>query len=197
MYGSVPGGQADQLRVPQAQYRPIKIGTDARVSSTCSYLTSCPPHGRNSGTPTCPFATRSGRHLGHRVSGVDPVPERATAQRRGIETLDPSAIDDVPGALADMAGGRGPDSFHDAVWMEAHGQQGWPSVRLTRTAAGRLPDALAQKVFGTAGGTSDRAAGRDQCGEARRRRVGQRLVGGSADLLSMVDVFDRQIQPRM
>ena len=28
MYGSVPGGQAEYLRVPQAQYGPIKVGAD-------------------------------------------------------------------------------------------------------------------------------------------------------------------------
>ena len=28
MYGSVPGGQAEYLRVPQAQYGPIKVGPD-------------------------------------------------------------------------------------------------------------------------------------------------------------------------
>ena len=68
MYGSVPGGQAEYLRVPQAQYGPIKVARTARTSGTCSCPTSCPPRGR----PSCMRIPR-GRHPG----GVRVGPGRA------------------------------------------------------------------------------------------------------------------------
>ena len=55
----VPGGQAEFLRVPQAQFTPHQSARRARrtpASSTC--LMSCPPPGRPSPTPTSPTAVR-------------------------------------------------------------------------------------------------------------------------------------------
>ena len=214
MYGSVPGGQAEYLRVPQAQYGPIKVGADG-PDERYLFLSDILPTAwqavqyadvPDGGTlavfglgPVGQFATRIGRHLGHRVIGVDPVPERrAMAGRHGIETLDPSAIDDVPGALIDMTGGRGPDSVIDAVGMEAHGSAGSTVGKIAQTAAGLLPDAVAQKVFEKAG--VDRlTALQDAIGAVRRGGTVSvsGVYGGTADPLPMMDLFDKQIQLRM
>ena len=40
--------------------------------------------------------------------GIDPVAERLEmAARHGIETLDPLGVDDPPGAVLELTGGRG------------------------------------------------------------------------------------------
>ena len=108
LYGSVPGGQAEYLRVPQAQYGPIPVspdGPDERYLFLSDILPTAwqavqyaaVPDG---GTlvvfglgPVGQFASRIGHHLGHRVIGIDPVPERrAMAERHGIQTLDPAGL---------------------------------------------------------------------------------------------------------
>src|SRR6195952_2561093 len=214
LYGSVPGGQAEYLRVPQAQYGPIKVsaeGPDERYLFLSDILPTAwqgvqyadVPDG---GTlvvfglgPVGQFATRIGRHLGHRVIGIDPVKERrAMAERHGIETLDPSGVDDVPAALIEMTAGRGPDSVIDAVGMEAHGSAGATVGKIAQTAAGLLPDAVAQKVFETAG--VDRlTALQNAIGAVRRGGTVSisGVYGGTADPLPMMDLFDKQIQLRM
>ena len=60
LYGEVPGGQAEYLRVPQAQFTHIKVpdGPAGRRGSSTS-PTSCRPRGRRWSTPTCPTAARS------------------------------------------------------------------------------------------------------------------------------------------
>ena len=54
MYGSVPGGQAEYLRVPQAQYGPIKIAPDGPDERYLFLSDICPPHGN-------PWSTRTRR----------------------------------------------------------------------------------------------------------------------------------------
>ena len=98
----------------------------------------------------------SRRQLGvARVIGVDQVPERrAAAERFGIETLDPSTVDDTAATLIEMVDGRGPDAIIDAVGMEAHGHDEPlfnKVAALGQKAAGLLPDSLAQKVTEKAG----------------------------------------------
>jgi len=214
MYGSVPGGQAEFLRVPQAQYGPIKVaadGPDERYLFLSDILPTAwqgvqyaaVPDGGTLAVfglgPVGQFASRIGRHLGYRVVGIEPVPERRVmAERHGIETLDPSAVDDVPEALREMTGGRGPDSVIDAVGMEAHGSAGATAGKLAQAAAGLLPDALAQKVFETAG--VDRlTALRNAIGAVRRGGTVSvsGVYGGTADPMPMLDLFDKQIQLRM
>jgi len=214
MYGSVPGGQAEFLRVPQAQYGPIKVaadGPDERYLFLSDILPTAwqgvqyadVPDGGTLAVfglgPVGQFASRIGRHLGYRVAGIEPVPERRVmAERHGIETLDPSAVDDVPEALRQMTGGRGPDSVIDAVGMEAHGSAGATAGKLAQAAAGLLPDALAQKVFETAG--VDRlTALQNAIGAVRRGGTVSvsGVYGGTADPMPMLDLFDKQIQLRM
>src|SRR6195952_848241 len=155
LYGSVPGGQAELLRVPQAQYGPIKVGSDG-PDEKYLFLSDILPTAwqavqyadvPDGGTlvvfglgPVGQFSARIGRHLGYRVIGVELVPERRQmAERHGIETVDPTGIDDVPAALLEMTGGRGPDSVIDAVGMEAHGSAGAAAGKFAQAAAGLLP----------------------------------------------------------
>ena len=89
LYGSVPGGQAQYLRVPQAQYGPSRSaarGPDERYLFLSDILPTAwqavryadvpeGGFGRVFGLgPVGQFATRVARHLGYRVFGIDPVP---------------------------------------------------------------------------------------------------------------------------
>ncbi len=214
LYGSVPGGQAELLRVPQAQYGPIKVspeGPDEKYLFLSDILPTAwqavqyadVPEG---GTlvvyglgPVGQFSSRIGRHLGYRVIGVELVPERRLmAERHGIETLDPSGIDDVPAALLEMTGGRGPDSVIDAVGMEAHGSVGATAGKLAQSAVGILPDAVAQKLIEKVG--VDRlTALQNAIGTVRRGGTVSisGVYGGTVDPMPMMDLFDKQIQLRM
>src|SRR5215207_5865398 len=133
LYGSVPGGQAEYLRVPQAHFGPIKV-PDGVEDERFLYLSDIlptawqavkfaeiPPGGTLAVLglgPVGQLGTRIGRHLGYRVIGVDRVPERlALAQQHGIETVDLDAVDDVADALLELTGGRGPDGIMEAVGM--------------------------------------------------------------------------------
>src|SRR5690349_14664464 len=63
------------------------------------------------------------------------------AARHGVEAVDPTEMDDVPGSLIDLVDGRGPDAVIEAVGMEAHGS---PRGKVAQAAAGLLPDAVSQ-----------------------------------------------------
>jgi threonine dehydrogenase-like Zn-dependent dehydrogenase len=166
LYGSVPGGQAEYLRVPQAQFGPVKV-PDGAPDEQYLYLSDILPAAYQAvayadvprdGTlavlglgPVGQMAVRIARQLGvERVIGVDPVPERrAAAERFGAEVLDPGELDDTASALIEVTGGRGPDAVIDAVGMEAHGHDETTATRFTelaQQATGLLPDALAARV---------------------------------------------------
>ncbi|MCZ7438570.1 glutathione-dependent formaldehyde dehydrogenase [Micromonospora sp. WMMC241] len=212
LYGSVPGGQAEYLRVPQAQFGPIKIpqtGADERWLYLSDILPTAwqavkyadtPPGGTLAVFglgPVGQFCARIGRHLGAgRVIGLDLVPERLEmARRHGIEVLDVSQLDDVPGALIDLVDGRGPDAVIDAVGMEAHGA---PVGKIAQAAAGLLPDKLAQPMIDAAG--VDRLVVLHAALKAVRRGGTVSIsgvYGGEQDPMPLMEMFDRGIQLRM
>jgi threonine dehydrogenase-like Zn-dependent dehydrogenase len=212
LYGSVPGGQAEYLRVPQAQFGPITIpqtGSDERYLYLSDILPTAwqavkyadtPPGGTLAVFglgPVGQFCARIGRHLGAgRVIGLDLVPERLElARRHGIEVLDVRELDDVPGALIDLVDARGPDAVIDAVGMEAHGS---PAGKLAQTAAGLLPDKVAQAMTDRIG--VDRLTVLHAALKAVRRGGTVSLsgvYGGEADPMPMMEMFDRGIQLRM
>ncbi|CAA9458172.1 MAG: Threonine dehydrogenase and related Zn-dependent dehydrogenases [uncultured Rubrobacteraceae bacterium] len=214
LYGEVAGGQAEFLRVPLANYMPIKVPEEAEgmPDERFVYLSDVLPTswqaveyaGIPEGGSVAVFglgpigqmSSRIARHKGHRVIAVDIVPERIEmARRHGIEVLDANEHDNVPEAMREMTDGRGPDSVIDAVGMEAHGS---PVTGLTQQIAGLLPDKAAQSVFQEAG--VDRMNVFYQAIDAVRRGGTISLIGlygGMADPIPMLTLFDKQIQLRM
>ena len=218
LYGSVPGGQAQFLRVPQAQFGPIKVPADG-PDEQYLFLSDVLPTAYQAVVyadplkdstlavlglgPIGQFASRIARHLGvQRVIGVDPVPERrAAAARFGIETLDPAATPDTAAALIELSGGRGPDAVIDAVGMEASGHDHGLASRaaeLAQRAAGLLPDRAAQRLTDLAG--VDRLDALHVAVKAVRRGGTvsvSGVYGGEADPMPLKEMFDRGIQLRM
>jgi threonine dehydrogenase-like Zn-dependent dehydrogenase len=210
LYGEVPGGQAELLRVPQAQYGPIKVpedGPDDRFVYLSDVLPTAwqaveyadVPDGGSVVVlglgPIGDMATRVAAHRGCRVIGVDLVPERlGRVKARGIEALDLKE-DDVVERVRELTDGRGPDSVIDAVGMEAHGS---PGGRLAQQMTGLLPDALASRMMQKMGIDSLNAL---HLAIELVRRGGtislSGVYGGQTDPLPMLTLFDKQIQLRM
>jgi threonine dehydrogenase-like Zn-dependent dehydrogenase len=212
LYGQVPGGQAEYLRVPQAQAGPIKVPhgpPDDRFVYLSDVLPTAwqaveyaavPPGGSLVVLGLGPIGDMSARVALHRgvgrVIGVDLVPERlARARSRGVEALDLTAKGDLVEAIRDLTDGRGPDAVIDAVGMEAHGS---PVGRLAHQMASLLPDAVAAKVIEKAG--VDRLNALHLAIELVRRGGTISLIGvygGMADPMPMLTLFDKQLQLRM
>jgi threonine dehydrogenase-like Zn-dependent dehydrogenase len=212
LYGEVPGGQAEFLRVPQAQFGPIKV-PEGPPDDRFVYLSdvlptawqgveyaSVPDGGSLAvlglgpiGDMACRIALHRGAGL---VIGVDLVPERLDrARARGVEALDLRDHDDVAETIRELTGGRGPDAVIDAVGMEAHGA---PIGKLAHQLTGLMPDAVAAKLMETAG--IDRLSAFRLAIDAVRRGGTISLsgvYGGQADPLPMLTLFDKQIQLRM
>jgi len=212
LYGEVPGAQAEYLRVPQAQYGPIKVPegpSDDRFLFLSDVLPTAwqavqyaqIPDGGSVAViglgPIGEMSCRIAQHLGAgTVIGLDLVPERLQrAAGHGVETIDVSTAGDVPGAVRELTGGRGPDSVIDAVGMEAHGA---PVSKLAHTLVGLMPDAVARRVMQTAG--VDRLSVLSMAVEIARRGGTISLsgvYGGTADPLNMLQIFDKQLTLKM
>ena len=211
LYGQVPGGQAEYLRVPQAQFGPIKVPEgppDERFIYLSDVLPTAwqaveyanvPPGGTVAVFglgPIGQMSARIARHRGARVIGVDLVPERLEmARRHAIEVLSLDDHEDIAAALREMTGGRGPDSVIDAVGMEAHGA---PFGKMAQQMVGLLPDALAATLIKKAG--VDRLTSLYASIDSVRRGGTISIVGvygGMLDPLPMMTLFDKQIQLRM
>jgi threonine dehydrogenase-like Zn-dependent dehydrogenase len=216
LYGSVPGGQAEFLRVPQAQFGPVVI-PDGTPDEQFLYLSDVlptawqavryadVPQGGSVAVfglgPIGLMCARIAAHLGAgRVIAIDSVPERlALAARYGAETVDLSSVENISEVLIDMVDGRGPDATIDAVGMEAHGgAPGSKLVEVAQKATGLLPDPLAQQI------TDKLAADRLDAlyGAIKGVRRGgtvsvSGVYGGEVDPLPMMEMFDRGIQLRM
>ena len=218
LYGSVPGGQAEYLRVPQAQFGPVKVPAGV-PDEQYLYLSDILPTAYQAvayadvpdgGTlavlglgPVGQMAARIARHLGvERVIAVDPVPERrAAADRFRVQTLDPDAVDNTADALIELTGGRGPDAVIDAVGMEAHGHDEPRSTRLIAAGqklTGLLPDSVAERVADQ--GAVDRLDALHTAVKAVRRGGTvsvSGVYGGEIDPMPMMEMFDRGVQLRM
>jgi threonine dehydrogenase-like Zn-dependent dehydrogenase len=142
------------------------------------------------------MSARIARHLGHRVIGVDLVPERLEmARRHGIEVIDADEADDVPDAVRQITGGRGTDSVIDAVGMEAHGS---PGAKLAQTLTGLMPGNSAAPLMQRVG--VDRLSAFLTAIEVVRRGGTISLsgvYGGMTDPLPMLQMFDKGITLRM
>ncbi|MBF6227243.1 glutathione-dependent formaldehyde dehydrogenase [Nocardia abscessus] len=212
LYGQVPGGQAEYLRVPHADSTHVKV-PDGPPDSRFLYLSdvlptawqaveyAAVPEGGSVTVlglgPIGDMACRVAAHRGYRVIGVDRVPERlARAAGRGVEVIDLESVDEPVGdIIRGWTDGRGTDSVIDAVGMEAHGS---PIASMAQRSAAFLPDVVAQKVMDTAG--IDRLAALHSAIDIVRRGGTISLIGvygGMLDPLPMRVLFDKQIQVRM
>jgi threonine dehydrogenase-like Zn-dependent dehydrogenase len=211
LYGQVPGGQAEYLRVPQAQYGPIKVPEgppDDRFVFLSDVLPTAwqaveyaeIPKGGSVTVlglgPIGDMACRVAAHRGHKVIGVDLVPERLERVRRfGVETIDIGSSDDLGEAVRGLTDGRGTDAVIDAVGMEAHGA---PAAGLAQRVTGWLPDVIAEKLMQTAG--VDRLSALHLGVDVVRRGGTISVIGvygGMADPMPMLTLFDKQISLRM
>ncbi len=208
LYGQVPGGQAELLRVELADQNAIPVGGDL-PDERYLFLSDILPtawqavqyaHVPDGGSlvvlglgPVGQFAARIGRHLGYSVIAVEPVAERrAMAERHGIRAVDAEGAIDV---VLDATGGRGADAVIDAVGMEAHGN---PVVSAAHHLIGALPAAVAQPLMQTAG--LDRTAALMSAIDMVRRGGTVSISGvyaGEADPMPMKTLFDKQVTLRM
>src|SRR6478735_4131022 len=211
LYGEVPGAQAEFLRVPEAQFMPIKVPegppderflflSDVLPTAWQSVAYADVPEG---GTllvlglgPIGDMASRIAMLQGKRVIGVDRVPERLDRVRsRGAEVIDLSVVDDVGEEVRSLTGGRGADAVVDAVGMEAHGS---PVAEMGQRVFNVLPKRITAPLMNKVG--LDRMAAIYTAIDAVRRGGTVSLIGvygGQSDPMPMLTMFDKQIQLRM
>ncbi|HET6691862.1 MAG TPA: alcohol dehydrogenase catalytic domain-containing protein [Miltoncostaeaceae bacterium] len=213
LYGQVPGGQAELLRVPFGNTMPIVVPEgppDERFVLLSDVLPTAWQGVRYADVPAGgslvviglgpigDMATRIALHDGvENVIGIDLVPERLErARANGVTVLDLEEHgDDMGDVVRELTGGRGPDAVIDAVGMEAHGA---PVGKLAHAMAAMLPDAVARKVIETAG--VDRLNALYLAIDLVRRGGTISLLGvygGAADPMPMLQLFDKQVQLRM
>ena len=197
LYGAVPGGQAELLRVPEAHVGLVPVphdGPDERYLFLTDVLPTAMQAVRyadvpEGGTlavwglgPIGQMAARIAVRDGATVFGVDPVAERrAMAERHGVQTIDPGDVDDAAAEVRFRTGGRGADAVIDAVGMEADG-----------SVVGKVVQTLKIQL--------DRTYALRQCMKAVRRGGTLSLSGvyaGPVQMFPLGDLFDMQIQLRM
>ncbi|MDB5103622.1 MAG: Alcohol dehydrogenase GroES domain protein [Fibrobacteres bacterium] len=136
MFGGLPGGQAQFVRVPYADIGMLKVPS-ALPDEKVLFLSDIFPTGYNAAEncdlkggetvavwgcgPVGQFSIRSAFLLGaERVIAIDHVPERLEmAKKAGAITLNFDEVK-VHDQLMEMTRGHGPDACIDAVGMEAH-----------------------------------------------------------------------------
>ncbi|GGS41817.1 zinc-dependent alcohol dehydrogenase [Streptomyces violaceus] len=215
LYGAVPGAQAEYLRVPQAQFGPIKVPegppddrfvylSDVLPTAWQAVSYADVPQGGSVAVlglgPIGDMACRVAQLRGAgRVFGVDRVPERLRrARARGVETYDLRSFDDekeLVAAIRDETDGRGPDAVIDAVGTEAHGSA---AARMVQHAASILPRKLSGPLAERF--SVDRLTALYTAIDLVRRGGTLSLsgvYGGLADPLPLLTLFDKQIQIRM
>ncbi|MEV6686995.1 zinc-dependent alcohol dehydrogenase [Streptomyces sp. NPDC051130] len=213
LYGQVPGGQAQYVRVPFGDRLPVKV-PDGPPDERFVYLSdvlptawqaveyaAVPPGGSVAVLglgPIGQMAARIALHRGARlVIGVDLVPARLErARSSGVHALDLKEHGkQLVGAVRDLTDGRGPDSVIDAVGMEAHGA---PLASAAQRFTGLLPDAVARPLMERAG--VDRLTALYTAIDLVRRGGTvsvSGVYGGAADPMPLLTMFDKQIQLRM
>jgi threonine dehydrogenase-like Zn-dependent dehydrogenase len=213
LYGQVPGGQAELLRVPFGNTLPIKVPhgpPDTRFLFLSDVLPTAyqaveyadVPAGGSLVVlglgPIGAMAARIAQHRGvDKVIGVDVVPERIErARKHGVTVLDLQEHGkDLADTIRGLTDGRGSDAVIDAVGMEAHGS---PIAALDHRFVGLLPDVIAEKLMTTVG--VDKLAGLYSAIDVVRRGGTisiSGVYGGAADPMPMLQIFDKQIQLRM
>jgi threonine dehydrogenase-like Zn-dependent dehydrogenase len=142
--GGYPGGQAEYVRVPYADFTPVLI-PDGLTDEQVLFLGDIFPTGWQAAVqcdiqptdtvaiwgagPVGQFTVRSAVILGAKqVVCIDNVPERlAMAKAGGAITInfdEESVLD----RLGELTGGKGPEKCIDAVGMESHATRSFDSV---------------------------------------------------------------------
>jgi len=198
VYGAVPGGQAEYLRVPQAHFGPVKVPegppderflylSDVLPTAWQAVVYADVPEGGTLSVwglgPIGQMCARVALHQGAgRIIGIDNVPERLSlAAGYGVETLDFSAVDSVKDLVLDLTDGRGVDAAIDAVGMEASGS-------------------AIDSILQTTKIQLDRATALRECMSSIRRGGTLSISGvytGPIQAFPLGDLFDMQIQVRM
>jgi threonine dehydrogenase-like Zn-dependent dehydrogenase len=212
LYGQVPGGQAEKVRVPHADFGPVKLPTE-HPDERWLYLSDILPTawqgvkwadvGEGDSLvvvglgPVGQLAVRSAKHLGvEKVIGIDLVPERlAKAREHGAEVIDGREVKEVGDAVRDLTDGRGADGVLEAVGMEAHGN---PIAEKVIGIASHLPKALARPAIENVG--IDRLAALYSAFDCARRGGTVSIsgvYGGMADPMPMMSLFDKGLTLRM
>ena len=213
LYGQVPGGQAEYLRIPEAQFTHILVPegpSDDRFIYLSDVLPTAWQAVEYAGVPDGgsllilglgPIGEMASRIAQQkwidRIIAVDLVDERlARARARGIDVIDlRDHEDDLAEVVRELTDGRGPDSVIDAVGMEAHGS---PAAAFAQRVTAVLPDAVTEPLIKKAG--LDRLSALYTAIETVRRGGTVSLsgvYGGMADPMPMMSLFDKQIQLRM
>jgi threonine dehydrogenase-like Zn-dependent dehydrogenase len=212
LYGSVPGGQAQLVRVPHADFGPVVLPTsmpDERFLYLSDILPTAwqaveyadVPAGGSLAVfglgPVGQLAVQCALHRGvEEVFAVDLVPDRLErARESGARVLDASQTKNVPEALRELTDGRGPDSVIDAVGMEAHGN---PVAERAITMTSRMPKRVARAAVEHFG--IDRLAALHTAIAAVRRGGTvsvSGVYGGMADPMPMMQLFDKGLTMRM
>ena len=208
LYGSVPGGQAEYLRVRLADANAQVVGhelpderylylSDILPTAWQAFRYANVPPGGTLGVlglgPVGQLVARIARHHDVRVHAVDPVVERRLmAERYGAVVYD--LVDDVGDAIRDATDGRGPDAVVDAVGLEAHGN---PGMAFAQQAVDILPDGLAKPLM-TKAGVDRLAALHFAVGLARRGGTisVSGVYAGALDPMPLLQVFDKQLTMR-
>ncbi|WP_022911182.1 zinc-dependent alcohol dehydrogenase [Aestuariimicrobium kwangyangense] len=213
LYGEVPGGQAEFVRVPHADFGPVLV-PEGFADERALYLSDILPTAWQGVTwadvpqdgsiaivgagPVGQLATRVARHQqrASRIIVVDLVDERlALAREWGAETIDLRQVDSVGDAVRDLTDGRGADSVLDAVGMEAHGN---PVTAAMIAAVNHLPGPVGRPLLKHAG--MDRTAALLSAVDAVRRSGTVSIsgvYGGNRDVLPLFDMFDKGLTVRM
>ncbi|HET8929015.1 MAG TPA: alcohol dehydrogenase catalytic domain-containing protein [Acidimicrobiales bacterium] len=210
LYGQVPGAQAEYLRVPHADFGPVKV-PDGPGDQRFVYLSDVLPTAwqavhyadiSEGGSvavfglgPIGQMSARIAARLGaSRVFGVDLVPERLDmAAAHGVEAI--PLTSDLGEVLRGLTDGRGPDAVIDAVGMEAHGA---PVTRAVQRFTELLPSAWSAKLLQKAGVdrlSSLHAAIDVVCRGGTVSVVG--VYGGAVDPMPMMQLFDKGVTLRM
>lgn len=141
LFGGVPGGQAEYVRVPYANVGAFKVPSDI-PDEKLLFLGDIFPTGYAAAKncdikggetvavwgagPVGQFAIRSAFMLGaKRVIAIDRFNERLEmAKQGGAEIINYEEEKDAFEKIKEMTDGKGPDACIDAVGMEAHGAHG-------------------------------------------------------------------------
>jgi threonine dehydrogenase-like Zn-dependent dehydrogenase len=198
LYGGIPGGQAEFLRVPQAHFGPIKIqngAPDSRLVLLADVLPTAwqafeyaqVPDGGTLAIwglgPIGQAALRIAKHRGiERVIAVDKVKERlAMAKRHGAEVIDLEKADDPVDVILEKTQGRGVDAAIDAVGFEASGSKVDSALQTMKLQPDKL-NALMSAIGSIRRGGTLSISG---------------VYLGYIPIFHIGDLFDRQITIRM